>query len=158
MEKINNPGVVIKRIKKLSFNVNESLVIPNAFFQSEIALQFGFSIESNLLDFTVDVYYHYPNNSDKLASVSVQNFYEVPKLQQFLKDGIIKLPSVLVAILVGMSISHTRAVFTVDLAGTKLNDSIMPVVDAEDVARHFFPLMFENTSKSKPKIPAKKKK
>lgn len=144
MEKIKNPGIVIKRIRETYFYINDASVKPNLLFQSEINLIFGYALDANLIDFTVSTHYHPIDSQEKIAEITVQNMYEIPDLKQYLQNDIIKLPILLLSILVGMSITHTRALFAKNLAGTSLSDSIMPMVDAEDVARHFFPLMFED--------------
>lgn len=155
MKKVNYHGLSVRRVKRLSFYVNESLVKPETIFQPEFGLQFGFSVDANLLDFTVDANLIYPDTKESLARTAVQNLYELQDLGKYVANGVINIPAELITTLVAMSISHTRALFAADLSGTKLNDNPLPIVDAEEMARHFFPLMFEKEIAAAP-LPRKR--
>ena len=141
--------IVPKRIKEISFQINEALVTTTPLFKSEIALQFAFNLDTNIVDIGIRVFYRYENSTDELAFIIVQNVYEVPNLKQYEDDGKLSLPQIVLVNLIGMSISHTRALFAARLAGTKLNDGILAIAPADEVARHFFPYIFENQDTSK---------
>lgn len=141
--------IVPKRIKEISFHINEGLVTSNPLFKSEIALQFAFNLDTNIVDIGIRVFYHYEDSTDELAFIIVQNVYEVPNLKQYEDDGKLSLPPVALINLVGMSISHTRALFAARLAGTRLNNGILAIAPADEVSRHFFPYIFEKQDSSK---------
>lgn len=141
--------IVPKRIKELAFNINEALVNQNPQFKSEIALQFAFNLETNIVDIGIRVFYHYEDSTDELAFIIVQNIYEIPNLKEYEHDGKLLLPPIALITLIDMSISHTRALFAARLAGTRLNYGILAIAPADEVARHFFPHLFQDNVTSK---------
>lgn len=142
MSTLDFKKILVKRIKTYSFSINEALFKHGKEMQSEIALNFGFNIETNYIDISLTFFFHYPNSADNISSISVQNIYEIPNLSSFIQIDKIILPEELIISLVSMSIGHTRALFAMNTAGTLLNDAIFPVADAKDVSKHFFPDFF----------------
>ncbi len=45
--------------------------------------------------------------------------------------------------LVGLSVSHTRALFLKRLSGTALQENILPILNPAEMAKQFFPEMFQ---------------
>jgi hypothetical protein len=97
----------------------------------------------------VNVFYHYINDSNKLVDIVVQNIFTIPDLSKYAFDTAVKLPTILITSLVGMSVSHTRALLSKNISGSALNDANLSLIIPEDVARHFFAFMFEDNLKIK---------
>lgn len=139
-----------KSIKDVFFSVNENLINADREkeLRLEITIQFGHNIENNLASFTITAFYQYTGaekDSPKLAQIDVQNIFEVDNMIDFvIKDNVVSFPPFLIIQLVSLSISHTRALFFKNLSGTSLQAQIMSRTDPEDVARHFFPYMFNS--------------
>lgn len=142
------PAIIIKRIKETAFFIQEALITQNneKIIKIEIDQQFGFSFEYNMVELTIRIYYFHPEDAKNLlAEIKVQNIYEIPDLKQFqLNEAEIKLPGKMITAIVSASISHTRALLAQRLAGTSLQSSLPRLVDPEDVARYFFPRMFDD--------------
>jgi hypothetical protein len=146
----NNSEVTmaVKRIKVLSFSINEKVTgySPATLVKVEMAQNLAFSVDINVVDFTLRVFYRLPNDNTEeniLVDITVQNFFEVSNLKRFLVQPTqINLPENVIVSIVGLSISHTRALLAQNLAGTVIQDSIMSIVNPVDVAKHFFPYMF----------------
>ena len=148
MMEINQlPVIKIKRIKEQSFSINETLFSDvSTFVKIEIGQRLSFAIEENLVAISIRFYYHYPeDNSDQIiAEINVQNVYEIPGLSSFyISSNEIKLPKETIINIVGVSISHTRALLAKNLLGTSLQDNLPAIVNPEEVAKHFFPRMFD---------------
>jgi len=140
------PTITIKRIKEQVFIIQENLLQDTSrLIKIEISQNLAFALEANLVDLTLRIYYHFPDDSDTiLVDISVQNLFEITDLKSFMTNGTeIKLPPMVIASIVGLSISHTRALLAKNLFGTVLQDSLPAIVNSEEVARHFFPRMFE---------------
>lgn len=140
------PTITVKRIKEQSFFINEfALGDATQVIKIEIGQNLSFAIDANLVNLTVRIYYHFLEEEDNiLVDISVQNLFEVPNLINFqISPTTIKLPIVTITNIVGLSISHTRAILATKLLGTPLQESLPVIVDPEDVARHFFPTMFD---------------
>ncbi len=137
----------LKRIKDFGFNVNESLYInePEKMVKVEFQHRLGFSLEQNMVELNLRAFYHYPDAplDEVLAEIQVQNLFEIPNISRFLDaNNIVVLPEELIITIVSLSISHTRALFTKSLAGTVLQDVLLPIVDARAMSEFFFPYMF----------------
>lgn len=147
MQTFNFGNITIGRIKELSFNINEEIINPNVGtpFQSQIGIKFGHNVDANIVDLSIRVFYHYPDNSPEklMCEIVVQNVFVIPELSQYKKEENVILPKPLITSLVAISVSHTRALLSKNLAGTPLNDSHLVLIDPEAVAKHFFPYMFE---------------
>jgi len=138
----------IKRVKEIFFSVNERLYAPDPdkMVQLELGHLLGFNMEMNLVNFTIRVFYHYPEHSQQevLAEVQVENLFEVQDLQKFMTNtGIVILPNVLISSIVGISLSHARALLSKNTAGTSFQEIIIPITNPTEVAKFFFPYMFE---------------
>lgn len=141
----NKVGIQIKRVKALSFFVNESL----ARFDTPYKLEFSHTININadlgLLFFTIRVFYYYPENegkaTDLLLDMHVQNVFLVHDFKQYLEknDSKVGLPADVWINIVSLSVSHARAILAQYVAGTVLQDSIFPIMNANDIAMKFFP-------------------
>jgi len=151
----NPVELTVRRIKEFGFYVNEALfeqkVTENAgkSLQVEISLQLSFTLESNLVFLLVRVYYHFPKaEPDEIVTdIQVQNVYEMDDLKRFqVGPSEINLPSETIISIVALSLSHTRALFAKNLAGTTLQENLMAVIDPSRIAKHFFPRMFEDHS------------
>lgn len=147
--------ISIRRIKEVFFSINEALyaqhlpVNPAIPLKIEIAFNLSFAIETNLVFLLTRIYYHFPDaaTQDILTEIQVQNVFEINELARFqVKEGEIKLPPHTIVALVGLSISHTRALLAKNISGTLLQENIVSIVDPGVLAQHFFPLMFvQNT-------------
>jgi hypothetical protein len=139
--------VGIKRIKELSFFINEPLFVPDPakILKIELALQLTFIIELDLVTIQVRIYYHYPETPHELLTdIQVQNVFVISDLKKFQVAPVeIKLPANIITTLTGLSISHTRALLAKNISGTPLQENILAIINPEAVAKHFFPKMFE---------------
>lgn len=145
--------IKIKRIKDVTFYVNENLHDPDPekLIKIELNPLLGFKADDNTIALIIRVSFHYagtehsPENT--LLDIQVQNIYEIDNVVGFVnEENMIVLPEKSIISLLDLSISHTRALLAKNAAGTVYQDSPMPVFDAENVARFFFPYMFSPTS------------
>jgi hypothetical protein len=146
-----NVLVSVRRIKEVSFSINESLyaqqlpVNPDIPLKIEIAFNLSFTIETNLVFLVARVFYHFPDSppQDILTEIQVQNVFEINELSRFqVSGGEIKLPPNTIVTLVALSISHTRALLAKNISGTLLQENVMSIIDPVVLAQHFFPPMF----------------
>ena len=140
-----------RRIKELYFFINESAAgMPgNQPVKLEVGLHMTFKPDANLVMLTIRAFYHFPVRppEDALLDIQVQNAYEIPELKQFYRDDMLQLPPSLITTIVELSLAHTRAILATKTAGTVFQDTLLAVMDARDLAAHFFPLMFEGVAR-----------
>ncbi|HVX50140.1 MAG TPA: hypothetical protein VHB48_08275 [Chitinophagaceae bacterium] len=145
----NAVGIQIKRIKALSFFINESLARFDVPYKIEFSHSVSVNDELSLLFFTLRVFYYYPDKegkaNDLLLDLHVQNVFQVHDFKNYLQEDITKIalpPDVWITI-VGLSMSHTRAILAQLTSGTILQDGIFPIMNVPDVAAKFFPDSFK---------------
>jgi hypothetical protein len=142
----NNVRVAIKRVRDIKFLINEQLYVAGSdkIVKLELGERIGFSPEGNLVNFILRIFYHYADQPEILVDFQVENIFEVTDLNQFRnKDGVFVFPPLLISTIVGLSLSHGRALLAKNTAGTRWADIILPIANPEDVARYFYPYMFD---------------
>jgi hypothetical protein len=67
----------------------------------------------------------------ELGNINISNIFDVKSLGDFLneKDNILYLPPAFEASIIGISLSHTRAIFITKCAGTFLQNAVMPILN-----------------------------
>ncbi|HWK03232.1 MAG TPA: hypothetical protein VNS58_06355 [Puia sp.] len=144
---MQNENVVfaIKRVKETFFSIKEDLYVedPNKIVRIELGERIGFSAESNLVNFILRIFFHYQDSQEVLVDINVENMFEVEDLQRFMnEDGIFILPETLLISIVSMSLSHGRALLSKNIAGTRWQDIVLPIANPGQIAKHFYPYMF----------------
>ena len=151
MSNTDNVSYKIRKIKQVSFYINENLFSKNnpQPLTIELNQNFGFSVENNLIVLSILVFYKLPDSNESqppLVQIEVQNIFEIADLEKFFVDqSYIKLPPKIITSVVGLSISHTRALLSTNILGTVFQDQLLSIMDAETVAKHFYPYMFDNS-------------
>lgn len=155
MNKKNIPSFGIKRIKQFSFLFNESLVIKDKPFGIKFQHNTTFNGDSNIVELILRTYYSYEDKippDNILVDIHVQNVFLVNELKKYQNENFdYILPQDLITAILGISISHLRALLTQNLAGTAYQENIIPIIDTLEVAKAFYPLMFDKTDSEKKK-------
>jgi hypothetical protein len=150
-------GLSVRRIKEFAFFINEQLFAQkqgesnNQVLQVDFSLHLSFTPETNLVFLLVRIYYQFPGAlpGEVLSDITVQNVFELEDLKRFqVAPSEIILPSAVISTIVGLSLSHTRALMARNLSGTMMQENVMALVDPVTVTRHFFPRMFEQPTPS----------
>jgi hypothetical protein len=140
--------MIIRKITEQNFFLNEYLIQDRSVaVQFEIGLQLSFTFETNSVYMTVRVYQHYPDTpADQiLADIQIQHVFEIPELYSYQgAPSQLILPRELIITIIGLSVSHTRALFLNRLAGTALQENILPILNPAELAKQFFPEMFQD--------------
>lgn len=140
-------SIRMRRIKNFGFLVNEYLHVndPGKIINIRFQNRLGFTVEQNMVELAVKAFFVYNNEPENiLGEIQVQNVFEVPDVPKYINpNGILILPTPIIIIaIVGVSFSHTRSLSCKNLAGTIFQEVIIPVVDAQEIAKQFFPYMF----------------
>ncbi len=151
MEESKTPDFLLRisKVRTANLSINELLVNPEI---KEIKIDFQFrlnvNVENNIIDFSLRTLYHYENSNDVIVDFGIQNLFESPNLKDFIRETTatqykVFLPRQVLVTIVSLSISHSRALLCQYLAGTMLNDSIIPIIIGEDITNAFFPNTLE---------------
>jgi hypothetical protein len=146
---IENIFFAIKKVKDIYFSINEQYYVPdpNKIVRIELGERIGFNLEFNLVNFILRIFFHYVDEPDILVDFHVENIFEVANLKQFEnKNEVVILPPKLITSIVGLSLSHGRALLLKNTSGTRWQDIILPVTNPEDAAKYFYPYMFNEES------------
>ena len=155
----------VARIRTVSFMVNESLYVndPTKEIKAELAQIFGIDVDANFIDFRLRVYLFYEGKREQLLTdIVVQNVFKIENLKQYCEnEQKIVLPPTLIINIISLSVTHARALLCQNLAGTFLQEFVFPITNAVDVAKAFYPNMFDENGVMKeetefmltPKIP-----
>jgi len=67
----------------------------------------------------------------ELGNINISNIFDMKNLKDFLneEDNILYLPPAFEASIIGISLSHTRAIFVTKCAGTFLQNAVMPILN-----------------------------
>jgi len=70
----------------------------------------------------------------ELGNISISNIFEINDLKNFLDQdkNILNLPNSFEASIIGISLSHTRAIFVTKCAGTFLQNAVMPILNPSE--------------------------
>lgn len=133
--------IKVKRIKDFIFFVNE----PNykKELSNKILVRFQHRLEVNtMVHFTLRTVFFYPGKQEEMVSdLHVENVFEIENIGQYLnKKGKYNLPYQILSIIVNLSISHSRALLQKNLAGTVCQELMIPILDADEITKSFFPL------------------
>lgn len=156
----------IIRVKDISFSVNEILFdpkYPTDKVQVRVNCELKFNADANyvIIELNPVYLYEYPDeeiNERIFATIIVQNAFAVNDVQSLIKDGQLYLPTNLLVTLIGISISHTRALFAKTVDGTAFNGIVLPLIDPLVFSRQIFAYMFDAELLDSKKVPAKIKK
>ena len=138
----------IVRIKDIAFSINEDRLSPdpNKLIKIEFQNTFAFNVETNIINMTFRVYYHYEDqpNDITLFDTSVQNLFQVQNLKNYIvNEKELDLPNDFLKTIVSMTISHSRAITAKNLAGTAMQNILLPIINLDEITRHFFPGNFK---------------
>jgi hypothetical protein len=134
-------SIIVKRIKALSFFINEFDIPKDVLFKVDFNQQFRINAPSDLIFIDLKVWYSIPTDDNQnriVLDCVVQNVFEVTNLNIFKKDGHVILPNEILVSLVGLAITHTRAVVAINTSGTVFQDTLIPVVNPIEATKAFF--------------------
>lgn len=152
----------ILRVKDISFTVNEILYDPNYptdKTQVRVNCELKFNVEDNyvIIEMIPSYLYEYPDREIKehiFATITVHNTFLFNDVKSFMKGDQLYLPTEVLVSLIGISISHTRALFSKSLDGTAFNGIVLPLIDPLEFSRQIFAYMFDDELLDN-KVPAK---
>lgn len=146
----------IIRVKDTSFSVTETAwnpTIPVEKKQVRISCEIRYNLDSEILMLEMMPSFLYmkdDESEDIYATMIVHNAFEVKDLKRFMDGEILYLPPHFLVTIVGMCISHSRALFLKALEGTPFTGTIMPVIDPVAFCKQAFKYMFDyDESKNK---------
>ena len=140
-----NISFAIKKIAITNFYVDEDAYNKDN-LEMEISLTQNttFEPEPDLANITLTFLYKYRGGKESIASISVLNTFHIIGLKNFLQEDNTKttLPREVLTNLLGLSVSHTRALFAHSISSTKYKEGIsLFIVDPSILVDALYPFI-----------------
>lgn len=126
-------------VKILSFSIKNELRIKE---DNNMVFEIGVTNNTNLNKSSIEIIILVKIFLDKtkkieLGEVKTSNIFEVMNLKKHIRveDKKNTLPEVLLASIVGISISNTRGILIAKAAGTVLSNAVIPVINPSELIR-----------------------
>lgn len=132
----------IKRIKDIAFSIDEDGAETTDKFRFNLAQDTKIDFKKNEFRLTLTFKLYSLKTNKVVISISTINLFEVLDLVSFKNikntDFPVDLPRNFIITVFGLSYTHTRALLSKNLEGTKFNELFLPVVDAGQTADKIF--------------------
>lgn len=131
----------ISKIRDIEFSINE---VPLAKNPEEIGISFEFTpifrFETSDVDFCITVTFFKKNDSETLMKIKVCTTFVINELQQLFdkETGGYDIPENILLTMLSLSLTHTRAIHAIRVAGTIYSTLIVPIVNPQDMYNFFF--------------------
>ena len=138
-------SISILRIMDLGFIINENFFKEGKEARIEFSMTTSFTVETNTAYFNLRTHFHYPDITPEqiLLAINVNNIFFIPNVKRFVTtDKHVKLPPNILVTIVGLCVTHSRALLAKHTAGTVYESTILPIVDAASMAQALFPNTF----------------
>ena len=135
-----NVSISIKSIKELEYSIvsskldNKVLLTNSGFSVSTL-----FDIPSEVFELQLVFDILDSNKKNQIVHIKVANVFKVENLASFLvNSNKLNLPANVLATMLGLSISHTRALLARNTAGTPFGEFYIPIVNPNELAKRLF--------------------
>ncbi len=152
----------INEIKVVSFAINEPLVdtTNTKSIRANFNYSLSFDAEKGIVNFSLKTSFFYDDLTidQPIAFIEVENHFFIENLKNKVDGKDVILPDAFWLTILGMSITHSRALFAHYIGSTVLHGKLIPIVNPVDVAKAFFPQIdFTAIGKPPSKPPVKQK-
>ena len=139
---LNPHFIKVIKIKVVSLFIDEFNIPEDVTFKVDFDKTYYVDVNTNLVIINLNIVYSIPideQQNRKVLDCIVHNAFEVENIKDFVDEkGVVNLPLDLLSSLVGLSLTHSRAVISIHSAGTALGDTLIPVVNPIDFTKALF--------------------
>lgn len=135
--------IAIKQIKELSFSINNDVDIEYVNANKSPSLDYEQELKFNDEDLSIDItlsFAFYEKTKDNVItflSIKTINSFYIHELKSFKGDEEYNLPEILIPTILGLSISHTRALLSKNTIGSKYSNIFIPILNPTKLAEEF---------------------
>jgi hypothetical protein len=125
----------IRSIKEISYSINDSIPVTEKDLQLSIANKVEFNEKVNEINITPLIKYSNAKLKKEILKIEISNVFEIKDMKKFQsksKKVPFDFPEDFINSLIGVSISHTRALLARNTSGTKLEKFILPLFRSSD--------------------------
>ncbi len=131
--------VGLKKIKDIEFSVNEEIKVKGD-FGLNISQHTNFNIPDKIIELILEIDFFTKDNQHFLHS-KTSNQFHVPNIEEFKTSENpeeYNLPEPLLVTILGLSISHSRALIAKNSLGTIFSEIYLPIVNPVELAKQLF--------------------
>lgn len=131
MEKIQEISFRLRDIEILQTNITllNEILKPDTVFKFNINIEHLVNVVDNIIAVKPFAEIFTEDNDEIIASLTASFVFEFEKLQEFISDKEIKLPSDIIISINSISISTLRGIMFSTFRGTQLHNAILPIID-----------------------------
>jgi hypothetical protein len=128
----------ITKVQETKFSIDETLydVTVNAPFKLDFNFSVGHNLESSQIVFTIVTRYLTQDGSS-FVEATVENGFHIQDLEEYLVNNIIEFPIETWAGVIGVSVSHSRALISHLLRLTPYKNCLIPLINPYELAKQF---------------------
>jgi hypothetical protein len=134
--------IAIKKVKQLSFGIDETAEVPAADdINVHIEQNLSFSTKDDTLVLLLNITFSSKASEKIWMNGIVQNVFTLKDIRRMVdpkKPDVLNIPDSLLTTILGISISHSRALLAQSAMGTIFQDIYIPLVNPEQVAKELF--------------------
>jgi hypothetical protein len=134
--------IAIKKVKQLSFGIDETAEVPAADDINVLIEQnLSFSTKDDILVLLLNITFSSKTSEKIWMNGIVQNVFTLKDMRRMVdpkKPDVLNIPDTLLTTILGISISHSRALLAQSAMGTIFQDIYIPLVNPELVAKELF--------------------
>ena len=131
----------IKKIKDLSFSVNEEIT-PEKETGIQITQSVFFNKSDDTITFNLDIRFLTKEDNIEFISSKTSTTFYIPNLAQYESKDVPETynpPDAMMITIVSLSITHARALIARNALGTKFADIYLPIFDPSKLTNDLFP-------------------
>jgi hypothetical protein len=134
--------IAIKKVKQLSFGIDESAEVPAADdINVQIEQNLSFSEKDDTIVLLLNITFSSKSTEKILMNGIVQNVFMVKDVRRMIDPKnreVLNMPDGVLSTLLGISISHSRALLAQSAMGTSFQDIYIPLVNPDQLAKELF--------------------
>ncbi len=141
----NQTQVAVTSVKVASFEINEEkMPAQGENFQISFDLQHQINLDQKQYGLLLTVNYWHTEQANSALKIQVQNGFSVSNLEDFVKkeannDMQVNMPQQLMAMMLDISMHHSRALIADYTTNTKLENSYLPLINPMEMLQQMQP-------------------
>lgn len=134
-------NIAISRIKEVEYFINESIELqPGAQVNINFQVTTNINLEESTVEMLLTAQFSEITEGFVLLKIKTSNVFSVIELVDFYKpeSEIYDIPDNVMVTILGLSVSHTRALLAKNAQGTKFAGLYIPIVNPTDLFNQLF--------------------
>ncbi len=130
----------IKKIKEIEFFINEDIKLDEIKANVRFDLTMNFNPDEKTLDMILTVHFSEMKNGESIMRIKTSNVFSILEFNDIidLEKKQFTIPDDIMITLLGLSVSHTRALHAKAILGTKFSGLYVPLINPAHLFKQLF--------------------